>query len=62
MSDRTADAHRRIAEREHEVERRMHAVAPDLSDPKRFAEDARDISRRATEHEKAADRIDKSEE
>lgn len=33
MPDRSADAHRRIAEREHDVEERMLTVAPDVSDP-----------------------------
>jgi hypothetical protein len=59
MADRRAEAHRRIAKREHGVEQRMLSIASELSNPEGVRKDAREISQRADKHEETADRIER---
>jgi hypothetical protein len=58
VANRIADAHRRIGTAEHEVEERLKAVARDLPDAELVEDGARELSRRADQHLRAADRID----
>jgi hypothetical protein len=53
-----ADAHRRVAEREHRVEERMKHVAPETSNPESTREAADEISARADEHLETAEHLD----
>lgn len=62
MADRRAESHRRIAKREHDVEKRMLSIASELSNPEAVRKDARDISRRANQHEETADRIEREDD
>jgi len=53
-----ADAHRRIADAEHAVERRMLDQAEAVPDPEHMRRRAHAISEKAREHEDTADRIE----
>ncbi len=53
-----ADAHRRIADAEHAVERKMLDQSEAVPDPEHMRRRARAVSENAREHEKGADRIE----
>jgi hypothetical protein len=54
-----AEAHRRLAEAERSLERRMLEQAEALRDPENMRQRARAISRNARKHEEMADRIER---
>lgn len=58
MAERIADAHRRVGKAEHNVEERLKRLAPDLPNPTSVEDGARDLSRRADDHLRTADRIE----
>jgi hypothetical protein len=59
VTDKRAVAHRRIGQAEHGVERRMKNVASEVGDPAGFRGAADEISDRADEHLRVADRIER---
>ena len=59
MSENLAKAHRRVGQAEHAVEERMKRVAPETADPGRFEAAADELSEKADQHLKAADRVEK---
>ncbi|WP_448625198.1 hypothetical protein [Geodermatophilus sp. URMC 64] len=63
MSEKSlANAHRRIADAEHRVERMMLDQADDVSDPADMRQRAHEISANARDHEKSAKRIERRAE
>ena len=53
-----ADAHRRIADAEHALERKMLELADAMPDPQHMRRRARSISENARVHDAAADSIE----
>lgn len=58
MADSRAQAHRRVAEAEHGVERRMKKIAGKVPDEQGFTHAADELSRRADRHLAKAEEID----
>ncbi|MGY1595181.1 hypothetical protein ACI79D_24670 [Geodermatophilus sp. SYSU D00708] len=57
-----ADAHRRIADAEHAVERKMLDHAEAVPDPENMRDRAHAISDNAREHDQTADRVEQRAE